>query len=124
MNAARIAVRAIPGKGRGVVALAACGAGEVLEVAPAIELRPADTTAIAATPLDHYYFRHPGDPEGGLLVLGFASLMNHSDNPNAETTAVLDAEAGWQVTLCTLRAVTPGEELTRRYSCAPWFIAV
>ena len=30
MNAARIAVRAIPGKGRGVVSLAACGAGEVL----------------------------------------------------------------------------------------------
>ena len=116
-----LAVRTAPGKGRGVFAVRAIEAGETLEIAPAIPLDEADTDALAGLTLDSYYFAHPEDPEGGMIALGRATLVNHSDEPNAETVFARDPEAGWTVALRALRAVAPGEEITRRYACALWF---
>jgi len=121
MSGAKTVVRRIPGKGRGVVALVRLEAGEIMERAPAISLDRSDTDTIAATCLDDYYFAHPGDPDGGLLVLGHATLINHSDIPNTETTVAWDHTAGWTVTLRTLSKIAAGAELTRRYACALWF---
>jgi hypothetical protein len=114
-------VRAAPGKGRGVFAARAFMAGELIERAVALTLSEADTDAIAICALDAYYFRHPTDPEGGLLVLGLATLVNHADLPNAETVCALDRDVGWTVTLRATRMIAAGEEVTRRYACALWF---
>lgn len=108
-------------KGRGVFAAAPLAAGELLEIAPTVELDRHDTDTIVGTTFDDYYFAHPSDPEGGLLVLGLSSLVNHADDPNTETTAHHADGIGWVVHLRALRDIAPGQELTRRYACLLWF---
>ncbi|WP_317054860.1 SET domain-containing protein-lysine N-methyltransferase [Roseovarius rhodophyticola] len=121
MTKVNLSVRRIAEKGRGVFTNLPIAAGDVLERAPALELDAPATDAIASTTLDNYYFAHPADPEGGLMVLGLSTLLNHSEMPNTQTTAAFDRHVGWTVTLRALRAIPAGEELTRRYSCAVWF---
>lgn len=117
----RIGVGPVAKKGRGVIAYRYIHAGEHLERAHTIELDKTDTAGLAATCLDDYYFAHPGDPDGGLLVLGLASLCNHSEDPNVRAIARKDAPVGWVVEMRALRDIKPGEELTRRYACDLWF---
>ena len=116
-----LVIQNVGAKGRGVVTRVRIGAKQRVEIAPAIELSEADTDAIAPTVLDHYYFAHPKDPDGGLFVLGFAALMNHSNTPNVVTRAVFDQQGGWQMISNTLRDIAAGEELTRTYACPVWF---
>jgi SET domain-containing protein len=108
-------------KGRAVFAAAAIAPGELLETAPTVELDRHDTETIVGTAVDNYYFAHPADPDSGLLVFGLASLLNHADDPNTETTPRLAEGIGWVFELRALRAIAPGEELTRRYACELWF---
>ena len=121
MAAPKLQVRAVGRKGRGVFATAPIGAGELLETAPTVDLDRHDTDTIVGTTLDNYYFAHPADPEGGLLVFGLSSLVNHADKPNAETASRHHNGLGWLIELRALRAIAPGEELTRRYACELWF---
>lgn len=116
-----IEARAAGTKGRGVFARRDLRRGMLLERVPAISLSLADTEAIAVTVLEDFYFANPTDRDGGLLVLGLASLVNHSDTPNAETRAWYDARHGWWVEMRTTREMATGEEITRRYSCPLWF---
>lgn len=113
--------RAAAGKGRGLFAAAPIAAGELIEAAATIPLSGPDCDLIEATPAGHYYFAHPEDAEAGLLVLGLASLCNHADPATAETRWRLDPELGWVAELIALRALSPGDEITRRYRCPPWF---
>jgi uncharacterized protein len=117
----KLQVRAIARKGRGVFAAAPIAAGELLEAMPTIELNGHDTETIVGTTFDNYYFAHPTDPDGGLLVLGVSSLLNHSNAPNVETTAIQQGDLGWVIELRALRDIGSGEELTRRYACELWF---
>lgn len=119
--AARLEVRAVGRKGRGVFAAAPIRAGDLLEAAPTAELDRHDTETILGTTLDNYYFAHPADPEGGLLVFGLTSLLNHADDPNTGTTPRHSPGLGWVLELRALRDIGAGEELTRRYACALWF---
>lgn len=119
-----IAIRPSPGRGRGVFAKRALEEGELVETAPALTLSLADTDAIEDTSLKDFYFAHPGDPLGGLLVLGLATLSNHSDEPNVETSMRHDQAIGWIVEMRTLRDIAPDEEITRRYACDLWFDSV
>ena len=116
-----IGIRAIRGKGRGVVANRPIAAGECLEIALTVELSQADTDAVIGTRIDDYYFAHPADTEAGLLVLGLAALCNHSNDPSAMTVARHQDQVGWVIDLVATRDIAAGEEITRRYSCAPWF---
>jgi hypothetical protein len=72
-------------------------------------------------PLGDYYFRHPENPDEGLLLLGLISLANHADDPNARIAFTWDAAIGWVAELNALRSIGSGEEITHRYRCAPWF---
>jgi SET domain-containing protein len=117
----KLALRAVGRKGRGIFAAARIAAGELLETAPTVELDRHDTDTIVGTTLDNYYFAHPADPEGGLLVFGLASLINHADEPNTGTTPRHADGLGCVLELRALRDIAPGEELTRRYACELWF---
>lgn len=117
----KVALAAIQGKGRGVVAVAAIDSGELIDVAPTIALRSEDCDLVERTTVGDYYFAHPEDPEGGLVVLGLASLCNHADAPNAEIRWRRDPAAGLVAELLALRPIADGEEITRRYACMPWF---
>ncbi|MCB1745352.1 MAG: SET domain-containing protein-lysine N-methyltransferase, partial [Gammaproteobacteria bacterium] len=89
--------------------------------APCIELDLGDCERLAGTRIDDYYFRHPGNAQHGLLVLGLVSLCNHSDEPNTRTAYAQRTDIGWTVLTIARRPIRAGEELTRRYACPPWF---
>ncbi len=117
----RIEAVPIPGKGRGVQAVEAIAPGELLELATTILLSSAECDRIEGTTMGDYYFAHPANTEEGLVVLGLASLCNHAEDPNAEVRWEEAPGLGWIAKLVSLRAIAPGEEVTRRYRCPPWF---
>lgn len=118
----RVAPGHSPGRGRGLFATGPIAAGEVLERCCAIELTSEQCDRLEdLLPLGDHYFRHPADPERGLLLLGLVSLVNHSDAPNAEVRFAHDDALGWTAELAALRALAPGEEILHRYRCPPWF---
>lgn len=114
----RLEVRAVGRKGRGIFAAAPIRAGEVIEAAPTAEIAE---DIVPGSPFDDYPFAHPEDPARGLIVFGLASLMNHSDQPNTETSTRRDDGIGWIVETRATRDIAPGEEVTRRYACELWF---
>jgi hypothetical protein len=95
------------GKGRGVFATAALEPGEIIDVCPCVELDAQTCSRILDTRIDDYYFKHPADDERGLLVLGLASLFNHSDDANANTCYEHDPVLGWLVVLTAARRILP-----------------
>lgn len=117
----RFAVRPAGAKGVGLFATAGILAGEVITRDYAVVLDAAACDAIAPTIIDHYYFAHPGDATAGLLVLGPSALCNHDDAPNADTLTAHDSDHCWYVSLVANRAISIGEEITRRYACPLWF---
>jgi SET domain-containing protein len=52
------------------------------------------------------------------VVLGFASLFNHSPDPNCKFTRYIDAMA---LDVIALRDIAAGEELTFNYGMTLWF---
>ena len=114
----------IAGKGRGIRAIAPIDAGTVIEAAPTILLSSRDCVLIERTPVGDYYFAHPDNDEDGLVILGLASLANHADQPNAELRWRRVDQIGWIAELVALQTIDRNEEITRRYSCAPWFRVV
>jgi hypothetical protein len=111
----------VPGKGRGVRATVPLAADDIILRDCTIPLSASDCIAVIPTAIEDYYFAHPDDPAQGLMVLGLASLCNHSDDPSAHTVIERDAALGWIVTLVATRDIRPGDEITRRYACPPWF---
>ena len=52
------------------------------------------------------------------VVLGYTSLLNHSDRPNCDFVRHIDALA---LDLLAVRDIAPGEELTIDYGLTLWF---
>lgn len=118
----KVAPGASPGRGRGLFAREPIATGEVISRACSIELTSDQCDALEEMlPLGNYYFRHPEDPDRGLLLLGEASLVNHSDDPNADLRFHLSEDVGWVAELFALRDIGPGHEILYRYRCMPWF---
>lgn len=110
-----------PGKGRGVFAVTDIAQGQIVETSCTIELGVEDCQIVKPTPVEDYYFEHPEDKARGLVVLGLASLCNHSESPNVDTSFRKDGGLGWITVLTANRPIAKGEEITRRYACPPWF---
>lgn len=108
-------------KGRGVIAVSDIAAGNVIEQSCTIELGAADCEAVRVTLIEDYYFAHPVDDKCGLMVLGLASLCNHAETPNVDTSFIHDDKLGWIVLLTANQTIAAGTEITRRYACPPWF---
>lgn len=71
----------IPNAGRGVFAKSDIKKGEVIEKCPFVEISQKE---IAKSRLVTYLFFFGKEKERAALALGFGSLYNHSENPNAE----------------------------------------
>ena len=113
--------RAIPGKGRGVVALRDCAAGTELERAPAIVVPRAELLVRpdAPTVFDRYLLYWSDEPRRELaMVGGLVMFYNHSDDPNIELRDGPDADT---LSVVALRAVRAGEELVYDYDTELWF---
>ena len=106
---------------RGVVAYRHIGVSECLERSYTIQFDACQARCLKDAGLYDNCFTHPADPDGALLVLGLASLCNHSDEPNTRTIARKEGAVGWVVEMYALRHIHPGDEITRGPICDQWF---
>jgi len=125
------AMRVIPfGDGRGVEALRAIRAGEVIERSPVILVPEHDRVAVDASNVGSYIFMWEHDTTGedlysqkgrAAVVLGYTSLINHSPDPNCTIVRYIDALA---IDLIALRDIAAGEELRIDYHMTLWFTPI
>lgn len=73
----------IPDAGRGVFAKTDIKKDEVVERCPIIEVPKNDTSNLNESTLIEYFFFFGKDKKRIALALGFGSIYNHSDKPNA-----------------------------------------
>lgn len=81
----KIKVLQIKGRGRGVVATQKIYSGEIIEYCPIIFLSDTEIDFMdnRSDILKFYYLLQP-ETKKHCLMLGYGSLYNHSNNPNAE----------------------------------------
>jgi SET domain-containing protein len=109
----KIEVRHSPGKGRGVFAVKALRRGEVIETAPVLIVPRRDEEALAASFLRHYMFQTDNGRHYA-VALGFASMINHDDDANAE----FFVDTG-TIVIRALRRIRAGDEVTVNYGWHP-----
>jgi SET domain len=71
------------GRGRGLFAATEISPGLILGITPSWELTPIDIAGMTNTSIEGYWFDHPNRPGWGILPLGIAALVNHSNKPNS-----------------------------------------
>lgn len=111
----KLTILDIPGKGRGVVALSEFEPGDVIEDCPVLVISGEDSCHIDQTSLYNYYWEWKGDAVA--LALGYGSLYNHSDMPNARV--MKNYETSTMKILC-MKSIKPGEEISVHYGSV-WF---
>jgi uncharacterized protein len=97
--------------GRGVIAAADIAEGETIELCPILELSEGDASGL----LDDYTVSLE-DSTGTALLLGYGSLYNHADEPNAEY--VIEADDAYS--FVALRDIRAGEQITISYGEEWW----
>ena len=97
--------------GRGVIATADIERGTTIEVCPILELAEGDASGL----LDDYTVAIDGS-DGTALLLGYGSLYNHSDEPNAEYVEAADDAYSF----VALRDIAAGEQITISYGEEWW----
>jgi uncharacterized protein len=114
-------------RGRGVVADRQIEEGELVERSPVVIIPHKDRDVVDATHVGNYIFMWEHGTIGEdiyrrqgrvAVVLGFSSLINHSDDPNCRFIRHIEALALDTIATRTIRA---GEELTFDYGMELWF---
>lgn len=112
METDRLVVRQTPDRGRGVFAKVAFEEGEVIESCPVIPIPEEEVDTVGRTVLGNYFFKWGGTHDEGAVALGFGSLYNHTNDPNA--MYVRKYELG-VIDFVALRPIAAGEEITVSY---------
>jgi len=120
---ADLIVQASPKGGRGVFAARSFAVGEVIEVCPVIALAAEDAARLDGTYLYNYYFGWGADNTGAAIALGFGSLYNHADSPNAMYRKHFDEAC---LSIIAVMPIAPGDEIMIKYNFGtdgsmPWF---
>ena len=114
-------------RGRGVVADQRIEPGELIERAPVVIVPPEQRDVVDRTNIGNYIFVWEHNTTGEdvykqdgrvAVVLGFASLVNHSDQPNCRFIRHIEALA---LDVIALRTISVGEELSFDYGMTLWF---
>ncbi|WP_316834492.1 SET domain-containing protein-lysine N-methyltransferase [Pedobacter nutrimenti] len=120
----KLYLKTIKAKGRGVFCTATIAEGEVIEVCPVIVVPAAEFTALNATGLMDYSFYFDKEANTLSLTMGFGSMYNHKQYPNA--VYILDREkremvftAHEQIKAHTEICINYGGEYGKDYS--KWF---
>lgn len=116
-------VKNSPKGGRGVFAARCFAAGEVIEVCPVIALPAEDAARLDDTKLYNYYFGWGSDGKEAAIALGFGSLYNHADSPNAVYRKHPDEGS---LSIIAVMPIAAGEEILIKYNFGidggtPWF---
>ena len=98
--------------GRGVIATAEIASGETIEICPILELAEGEASGL----LDDYIVSLEEGRAGVALLLGYGSLYNHSDEPNAEY--IVEADDAYS--FVALRDIKTGEQITISYGEEWW----
>jgi SET domain-containing protein len=73
----------MPDAGRGVFAKVAIKKGELIETCPVIPIPEHDVAALSHSILLTYFYFFGKKKERIVVALGFGSIYNHTDSPNA-----------------------------------------
>lgn len=101
-----------PDRGRGVFSGESLQPGDVIEICPVVVLPPEDLPAIHGSQLHDYYFLWGELQDRPAIALGYGSLYNHSESPNAEYEFDFEEQV---ITIYCLKPIHPGEEITFHY---------
>lgn len=112
----RLFIAESPGKGRGVFTALDIEADELIELCPMIPMPGAHIAILDKTALYDYYFLWQDDCTECAIALGYGSIYNHSDEPNAEYLMHFDSD---QMSIVALRYIEAGEEITVNYHGFP-----
>jgi len=99
-------------KGRSIYTAGEIAKGSTIEVCPLIIIPKGEVNTIHNTVLHDYYFTWGIEQEQAAILLGYGSLYNHSDQPNAK--AVLINE-DLEILFEAIRDIEAGEEITFNY---------
>lgn len=102
----------IPSAGRGVFAKVNIKKGEIIETCPVIEVPKKDTSLLVESALTSYFYFLGKKKEKTFLVLGFGSIYNHSESPNA---IYKESLKGKTVNFIASRNIKRGEEILVNY---------
>ncbi len=116
----RFDVVAIPGKGRGVIAVEALSAGSVIIRDPVERYRCAEAEALRSHPIYYHLFVDPraygrAEQVDLLWAIGPISMVNHADRPNCTIKWTADGAGEW-VTLVAINDIAAGTELLISYT--------
>ncbi|MFX0098774.1 MAG: SET domain-containing protein [Candidatus Hodarchaeota archaeon] len=107
-------IKEVSGKGRGVFCSKPIKKGEVIEISPIILIPEADIPLIKKTMLYNYYFEC--DTGEIAIALGYASIYNHSFEPNAK---YLKDEDKQTIKITAIQDIQKDEEITMNYNGNP-----
>jgi len=102
----------IPKAGRGVFAKRDIKKGEIIEKCPLIEVPEHDTSNLKDSILVTYFFYYGQNKERLAIALGFGSIYNHSDKPNAKFKI---KQAKKTIDFVALYDIKKDEEITFNY---------
>jgi SET domain-containing protein len=113
----RLAVVAIPGKGRGVLARQAFAVGDVIEVVPVLVVEDGDI--LDQTPLANYVYKWPTSETAVAVAFGYGSIYNHSYAPNARYDKFASGESAGTIRYTAIKPIAVGEEIIINYNGDP-----
>ena len=112
MERCKVEVKPSLGRGRGVFAIQPISRDELIESCPVIRFEPKYTAVLEATPLYDYLYSWSNDYREVAIALGYGSLYNHSDEPNASYHTNRNRNA---IDFIATRSIAAGEEITISY---------
>jgi SET domain-containing protein len=101
-------------KGRGIFAFKRFKKGEVIEISPYILVPAKDYSRVKNTRLTYYWFGVRG--KTCAIGLGYTSIYNHMENPNA-TFVILKRSA--KIKIVATKDIAKGEEICTNYGYDP-----
>ncbi|MBU1445699.1 SET domain-containing protein-lysine N-methyltransferase [Patescibacteria group bacterium] len=112
----KIKITAVENKGRGVIATEKIFKDEIIEYCPLIILKEKDSK-FAASESDTiaYYYLHQLKFKRDCVMLGYASLYNHSFDPNADVEYENDPKIDYLI-FRAIKDIDAGEEITWNYN--------
>jgi len=105
-------IHELEGKGLAVFTAEALEPESLIETCPVIILSKKDLQKIHETRLHDYYFLWGPDLQSAAIALGYGSLYNHAENPNAYFQMDYENE---RIDIISKTAIEAGEEICINY---------
>lgn len=100
-------------KGRGVACIQTIEKHSIIEVCPAIICDSESTALLHRSHLHDYYFIWDAEEKTSAIALGYGSLYNHSNEPNADFEVDYDSQS---IIITALSQIESMQEITLDYN--------